>query len=77
MSTVLEVIAAAHAGLPVLGLSAITNAATGGPDQAPDTIEDVLAVAALAGETIAALLARAACRSCARRHGTGAKRRRQ
>ncbi|MBA3325035.1 MAG: purine-nucleoside phosphorylase, partial [Rhodobacteraceae bacterium] len=31
MSTVLEVIAARHAGLAVLGFSAITNAATGGP----------------------------------------------
>jgi purine-nucleoside phosphorylase len=58
MSTVLEVIAAAHAGLPVLGFSAITNAATGGPEQAPDTIEDVLATAAVCGETIARLLAR-------------------
>ena len=58
MSTVIEVIAAAHAGLPVLGLSAITNAATGGPEQAPDTIEAVLAMAAVAGEKIAALLAR-------------------
>jgi purine-nucleoside phosphorylase len=58
MSTVIEVIAAAHAGLPVLGLAAITNAATGGPDQAPDTIEAVLAMAAVAGETITALLAR-------------------
>jgi purine-nucleoside phosphorylase len=58
MSTVIEVIAAAHAGLPVLGLSAITNAATGGPDQAPDTIEAVLAMAATAGGTIAALIAR-------------------
>src|SRR5690606_35250153 len=37
MSTVIEVIAAAHAGLPVLGLSAITNSAAGAPDQAPDT----------------------------------------
>ncbi len=58
MSTVIEVIAAAHAGLPVLGFSAITNAAAGGPDQAPDTIEAVLAMAAVAGETIAAVLAR-------------------
>lgn len=58
MSTVLEVIAAAHAGLPVLGLSAIANAATGGPDQQPDTIEDVLAHAAVAGRGIAALLER-------------------
>jgi purine-nucleoside phosphorylase len=58
MSTVIEVIAAAHAGLPVLGLSAISNAATGGPEQQPDTIEDVLAHAAVAGDKIAALLAR-------------------
>jgi purine-nucleoside phosphorylase len=58
MSTVLETIAAAHAGLPVLGLSAITNAATGGPDQAPDTIEDVLANAAIAGAKIERLIAR-------------------
>lgn len=57
MSTVIEVIAAAHIGLPVLGLSAISNAATGGPDQAPDTIEDVLAHAAVAGRGIAALIA--------------------
>ncbi len=56
MSTVIEVIAAAHAGLPVLGLSAITNSATGGAEQEPDTIEAVLAMAAVAGETIAALL---------------------
>jgi purine-nucleoside phosphorylase len=58
MSTVIEVIAANHAGMAVLGLSAITNAATGGPDQAPDTIEEVLANAARAGEKIARLLAR-------------------
>jgi purine-nucleoside phosphorylase len=58
MSTVLEVIAAVHAGLPTLGLCAITNAATGSPDQAPDTIEAVIATAAVAGETIAALLDR-------------------
>lgn len=58
MSTVVEVIAAAHVGLPVLGLSAITNAATGGPDQAPDTAEAVLVQAAACGERIEALLAR-------------------
>jgi len=58
MSTVIEVIAAAHAGLPVLGLSAISNAAAGGPDQAPDSIEEILANAATAGEAIAALLQR-------------------
>jgi purine-nucleoside phosphorylase len=56
MSTVLETIAAAHAGLPVLGFSAITNAASGGPDQQSDTIEAVLANAAVAGERIAAVL---------------------
>jgi purine-nucleoside phosphorylase len=58
MSTVLEVIAAAHAGLPVLGFSAITNKATGGPDQEPDTIESVLANATIAGESLSRLLAR-------------------
>jgi len=43
MSTVLEVTAANHCGMSVLGFSAITNAATGGPDQLPDTIEEILA----------------------------------
>ncbi|WP_424933822.1 purine-nucleoside phosphorylase [Amaricoccus macauensis] len=56
MSTVVEVIAAVHAGLRVLGLSAVTNSATGGVDQQPDTIEEVLANAAIAGEKIATLL---------------------
>ena len=58
MSTVIEVIAAVHAGMKVIGLSAITNDASGGPDQAPDTIEAVLAHAEAAGVGIAALLAR-------------------
>jgi purine-nucleoside phosphorylase len=58
MSTVIEVIAAVHAGMRVLGLSAITNDASGGPDQQPDTIEAVLANAEIAGAKIAALLAR-------------------
>jgi purine-nucleoside phosphorylase len=56
MSTVTEVIAAAHAGLRVIGVSAITNAATGGPDQQPDTVEEVLANAAVCGEKIEAIL---------------------
>lgn len=56
MSTVLEVIAANHAGMKVLGLSAVTNAADGGPDQQPDTIEAVLENAARAGARIARLL---------------------
>jgi purine-nucleoside phosphorylase len=58
MSTVIEVIAAVHAGLRVLGLAAIANEAEGGADQQPDTIDDVLAHAEAAGRTIAALLAR-------------------
>ena len=57
MSTVIEVIAAVHARMDVLGLSAITNGAQGGPDQQPDTIEEVLANAGIAGAKIATLLA--------------------
>ena len=52
MSTVLEVIAAVHAGMRVLGFSAITNMATGDDDQEPDTIEEVHRVAAIAGKTL-------------------------
>ena len=56
MSTVLEVIAAVHAGMRVLGFSAITNMATGGADQQPDTIEEVHRVAGMAGRTLRAAL---------------------
>lgn len=52
MSTVPEVIAANHAGLRVLGFSAITNAATGGEDQQPDTLEEVLENANIAATNI-------------------------
>ncbi len=56
MSTVTEVIAANHCGMSVLGLSAITNLALGDANQQPDTIEDVLQNAAVAGEKIALIL---------------------
>lgn len=52
MSTVPEVIAANHAGLRVLGFSAITNQATGGEDQQPDTLEEVLKNADIAASGI-------------------------
>lgn len=58
MSTVIETIAAVHAGLKVLGLSAITNPATGAPGEAPDTIEGVIANAEISGRKIEALLAK-------------------
>jgi len=56
MSTVLEVIAAKHAGMNVLGLSAITNMAVGDKNQQADSIEEVLGYAAIAGEKIGILL---------------------
>lgn len=56
MSTVLETIAAVHCGLPVLGLSAITNPATGAPGEAPDTIEGVIENAAISGQKMTKIL---------------------
>lgn len=52
MSTVIENIAANHCQMRVLGISAITNKATGNADQQADTIEDVLKHAAIAGNKI-------------------------
>ncbi len=52
MSTVAEVIAANHCGLKVLGLSAITNAASGGIDQQPDTLKEVIENADIAARKI-------------------------
>lgn len=75
MSTVLEVIAAVHVGLRVLGLSAITNMATGGTGQQPDSIEDVHRVANAAAEklrtAIAALLPQMLSTGDAARDGGG------
>lgn len=56
MSTVLEVLAANHCGMKVLGLSAICNMALGDENQQLDTIEQVLANAAIAGTKIKIIL---------------------
>ena len=56
MSTVMEVIAAKQAGFEIVGLSAITNKADGGPEQQPDTIEEVLEYANIAGKKIKSIL---------------------
>ncbi|MBN1220784.1 MAG: purine-nucleoside phosphorylase [Anaerolineae bacterium] len=58
MSTVPEVTAARHAGMRILGLSAITNIATGAADQPPDNHEQVLAMAQVAGEKLVRLVRR-------------------
>ena len=57
MSTVIEVIAANHCGLKVVGFSGVTNKATGGPDQQVDTVEDIFAHAAVCGKTMEAIFA--------------------
>ncbi|MFL2795736.1 MAG: purine-nucleoside phosphorylase [Paracoccaceae bacterium] len=56
MSTVMEVIAAKQAGFEIAGLSAITNKADGGSEQQPDTIEEVLEYASVAGKKIKSIL---------------------
>ena len=65
MSTVIEVIAANHAGMKVLGLSAIANAATGGADQQPDTVE----IGHSDGRLVRRQDCRGACRSVAETAG--------
>ncbi|MCA9952776.1 MAG: purine-nucleoside phosphorylase [Anaerolineales bacterium] len=56
MSTVPEVTAARHAGMRILGFSAITNVATGAADQPPDDHLEVLEVALVAGKKLVRLL---------------------
>lgn len=56
MSTVPEATAARHAGMEILGFSAITNIATGGEDQPADDHEHVLAMAKVAGEKLVKLV---------------------
>ncbi len=56
MSTAMEVIAANQCGLSVVGFSAITNNATGGPEQQADSIEEVLEYAEQAAGQLADIL---------------------
>ncbi|HHS82868.1 MAG TPA: purine-nucleoside phosphorylase [Devosia sp.] len=53
MSSALEAAAARHAGMRVLGFSVITNSATGGPEQQPDSIEEVLENAGIGAPIVA------------------------
>ena len=48
----MEVIAARQCGIKILGLSAITNNATGSIDQRPDSIEEVVENAARVGKNM-------------------------
>ena len=57
MSTVYEVIAAAHCGMKVLALAAVTNMALGTPSARADSIEEVLANAQAASLPMSRLLA--------------------
>lgn len=57
MSTVPEVIAANHAGLKVIGFSAVTNVATGGEEQVADDSDEVIEVANVIGPKIAKIIA--------------------
>jgi deoxyribose-phosphate aldolase len=52
MSTVPEVTAANHAGMRILGFSAITNKATGDSDQQSDSHQEVLEMALVAGKKL-------------------------
>lgn len=56
MSTIMEVIAARQCDMKVLGFSAISNVATGAPDQPSDSIESVVANAELAAQDLGSLL---------------------
>jgi len=56
MSLVMETIAANHCGIKVLAIAAITNNATGGEDQQPDSIEEVLKNAAISADKIVKVL---------------------
>ena len=56
MSTIPEVTAANHAGMRIIGFSAITNKATGAPDQQPDSHREVLEMAQVAGEKLVRLV---------------------